>query len=79
MTATQDNNLSEIVSDQGALERADELLRWAEAVWRSAHYEIGVALARTRLKRLLIKRYGRNLHTGRVDAWTRDWFETHGL
>ena len=32
-----------------------------------------------RLKRLLIKRYGRNLHAGRADAWTRDWFETHGL
>jgi len=32
-----------------------------------------------RLKRLLIRRYGRNLHAGRADAWTRDWFETHGL
>jgi RNA-directed DNA polymerase len=32
-----------------------------------------------RLKRLLIKRYGRNLHAGRADAWTRDFFEAHGL
>ena len=32
-----------------------------------------------RLKRLLVKRYGRNLHAGRADAWTRDWFENHGL
>ena len=32
-----------------------------------------------RLKRLLVKRYGRNLHAGQADAWTRDWFETHGL
>jgi RNA-directed DNA polymerase len=32
-----------------------------------------------RLKRMLVKRYGRNLHAGRADAWTRDWFETHGL
>jgi len=32
-----------------------------------------------RLKRLLVKRYGRNLHGGRADAWTREWFETHGL
>lgn len=32
-----------------------------------------------RLKRLLIKRYGRNLHAGRADTWTRDWFENHGL
>ena len=32
-----------------------------------------------RLKRLLIRRYGRNLHAGRADAWTREWFEQHGL
>ena len=31
-----------------------------------------------RLKRLLVKRYGRNLHAGRADAWTREWFEEHG-
>lgn len=32
-----------------------------------------------RLHRLLVKRYGRNLHAGQVDAWTREWFEAHGL
>lgn len=32
-----------------------------------------------RLKRLLVKRYGRNLHAGRADTWTREWFEEHGL
>jgi RNA-directed DNA polymerase len=32
-----------------------------------------------RLKRLLIRRYGRNLHAGRAGAWTREWFEAHGL
>lgn len=32
-----------------------------------------------RLRRLLVKRYGRNLHAGRADAWTRDFFEAHGL
>ena len=32
-----------------------------------------------RLQRLLVKRYGRNLHAGRADAWTRDWFEAHDL
>ena len=32
-----------------------------------------------RLRRLLVKRYGRNLHAGRAGAWTRDWFEGHGL
>ena len=32
-----------------------------------------------RLHRLLVKRYGRNLHAGQADAWRRDWFESHGL
>jgi RNA-directed DNA polymerase len=32
-----------------------------------------------RLRRLLVKRYGRNLHAGRTDVWNRDWFEAHGL
>jgi RNA-directed DNA polymerase len=32
-----------------------------------------------RLRRLLVKRYGRNLHAGRSSAWTRAWFEAHGL
>ena len=32
-----------------------------------------------RLRRLMVARYGRNLHAGRADAWTREWFEEHGL
>ncbi|MGH2728765.1 MAG: group II intron reverse transcriptase/maturase [Actinomycetota bacterium] len=32
-----------------------------------------------RLRGLLFKRYGRNLHAGRSKAWTREWFEGHGL
>jgi RNA-directed DNA polymerase len=32
-----------------------------------------------RLRGLLVHRYGRNLHAGRSDGWTRDWFEAHGL
>lgn len=32
-----------------------------------------------RLRSLLVKRYGRNLHAGRADAWTRDFFWAHGL
>jgi RNA-directed DNA polymerase len=32
-----------------------------------------------RLRRLLVKRYGRNLHAGQADDWTREWFEAHGL
>ena len=32
-----------------------------------------------RLQRLMIKRFGRNLRPGQVLAWTREWFEAHGL
>jgi len=33
----------------------------------------------SRLRGLLVKRYGRNLAAGRSRAWTRDWFEAQGL
>ena len=32
-----------------------------------------------RLRKLLVKRKGRNLKPGQVLQWTREWFETHGL
>jgi RNA-directed DNA polymerase len=32
-----------------------------------------------RLKRLLLKKRGRNLRPGQADQWTREWFERHGL
>jgi RNA-directed DNA polymerase len=32
-----------------------------------------------RLKRLMIKKRGRNLRAGQADGWTREWFEGHGL
>ncbi len=32
-----------------------------------------------RLKGFLRKRYGRFLHAGRLEQWTREWFEGHGL
>ena len=32
-----------------------------------------------RLKRLMIKKRGRNLRAGQADQWTRQWFEGHGL
>ena len=32
-----------------------------------------------RLRGLLIKRHGRHLRPGQTTAWTREWFETHGL
>jgi hypothetical protein len=32
-----------------------------------------------RLKRLLIKKRGRNLRAGQADRWTRTWFHDQGL
>lgn len=32
-----------------------------------------------RLKRLLIKKRGRNLRAGQVDRWTPTWFHDQGL
>jgi RNA-directed DNA polymerase len=32
-----------------------------------------------RLKRLLVKKHGRNLHAGQADQWTREWLHGMGL
>lgn len=32
-----------------------------------------------RLRGLMRKRYGRNLRSGQMAVWTREWFEAHGL
>jgi RNA-directed DNA polymerase len=32
-----------------------------------------------RLRGLMVKRCGRNLHVGQSAVWTREWFEAHGL
>ena len=32
-----------------------------------------------RLRTLMIRKRGRNLHAGQADAWTEDWFNGHGL
>jgi RNA-directed DNA polymerase len=32
-----------------------------------------------RLRRLQVKKRGRNLHAGQADQWTEDWFNEHGL
>jgi hypothetical protein len=33
----------------------------------------------SRLRRFLVKRYGRNLRAGRADQWTREWLWQLGL
>ena len=32
-----------------------------------------------RLRRLMIKKRGRNLRAGQAEVWTEDWFNGHGL
>jgi RNA-directed DNA polymerase len=32
-----------------------------------------------RLRGLMVKKRGRNLHAGQADAWTEEWFNGHGL
>jgi RNA-directed DNA polymerase len=32
-----------------------------------------------RLRGLMVKQRGRNLHAGQVMAWNQDWFTGHGL
>jgi hypothetical protein len=40
-------------------------------------HAISRSYAAWRLKRLLIKKHGRNLRAGRADRWTEEWL--HGL
>jgi len=35
--------------------------------------------AQARLRRLLVRRHGRNLRPGQADRWTSDWFRAQGL
>jgi len=32
-----------------------------------------------RLRSLMVRKRGHNLHVGQADAWTEDWFNGHGL
>jgi predicted ATPase/class 3 adenylate cyclase len=50
------NNIAEILSDQGHLERAEALLHEVLAVWGAAGYKLGIATATSNLGRLLARR-----------------------
>jgi hypothetical protein len=39
----------------------------------------GAAGVVQRLRRLMIKKRGRNLHAGQAGAWNEEWFNGHGL
>ncbi len=50
--ATEENNIAEILSDQGDLDSARPLFESARATWTGAGYRVGVALATSNLGRL---------------------------
>lgn len=56
LTATIDNNLAEILSDQGRLDEAEALFGSALTIWRAARYRVGVAFATSNLGRLAARR-----------------------
>ncbi len=49
--ATVNNNIAEILSDQGLLDEAESLLTTALRTWRAAGFSIGIALATSNLGR----------------------------
>ena len=51
-TATEENNIAEIMSDQGRFPEARKLLESARATWASAGYRVGAALATGGLDKL---------------------------
>lgn len=62
MTATQDNNIGEIYSDQGKLEEAERLFEEAEATWGPVRFEAGAALVESNIGRVEVRRG--NVETG---------------
>ena len=50
--ARSQNNVGEILSDQGKLEEAEALFVEAQRVWRAANYPVGIALATSNLGRV---------------------------
>ena len=53
--ATQENNIAEIMSDQGKFPEARALFESARATWTSAGYRVGAALATSNLGRLMAR------------------------
>ncbi len=55
LTATHDNNIGEIASDQGDLTSAGELFGRAEQIWLGAGYGPGIAVVNANLGRLKVR------------------------
>jgi tetratricopeptide (TPR) repeat protein len=72
--ATQENNIGEILSDQGCLDEADACFQDALLTWRGARYPVGIALATSNLGRLAARRGQVDSALGSLQA-ARDGFE----
>jgi RNA-directed DNA polymerase len=71
------SDIREVIADLNPLLRGwGNYFRTGNAAERFIEVDRYVAW---RLKRLLIKRHGRNLRAGQADAWTRQWFGELGL
>jgi RNA-directed DNA polymerase len=70
-------DLREIIADLNPVLRGwGNYFRTGNAAKKFVHVDRYVV---DRLRGLMIKRYGRNLRPGQSSAWTREWFEAHGL
>jgi tetratricopeptide (TPR) repeat protein len=77
MAATADNNIAEILSDQGHLDHARALFESARSVWEEAGYRVGAALVTSNLGRLEAR--AGDVHAGRrlLDDALVDFREIH--
>ena len=73
----RDRDVREIIADLNPILRGwGNYFRTGNAAEKFLQIDRYVAW---RLKRLLVKRKGRNLRAGEAAAWTRDWLTSHGL
>ncbi|HLN17697.1 MAG TPA: adenylate/guanylate cyclase domain-containing protein [Acidimicrobiales bacterium] len=68
--ATEDNNIAEVLSDQGHFDEARALFESALATWQSTNYPVGAALALANLGRLAAR-------SGQPEEATRRLAEAH--
>ena len=70
-------DIREVIRDLNPVLRGwGNYFRTGNAALKFVQLDLWVA---RRLKRLLIKRHGRNLRPGQADRWTTNWFWDHGL
>jgi len=70
-------DIREVIADLNPLLRGwGNYFRTGNAAGKFRHADTYVV---RRLRGLMVKKRGRNLHAGQADAWTEEWFNGHGL